>query len=103
MPDDSESAISGVSAKNLARYLIRAAILASCAAMLGFATPESALASIPDSNGVYHGCLKTGIKGQQTLYVIDTAVSTGCTLTYTAVTWTKGGLVGPAGAQGPAG
>ncbi len=85
---------------------IRAAILAVCASLLGLSDPQKALASIPDSNGVYHGCVKTGLKGQQTVYVIDTAVTTKCSAGYTAATWNNKGPTGPAGptgAIGPAG
>ncbi len=86
--------------------LIRGAILAVCALLLGLSDPQKALASIPDSSGVYHGCVKTGLKGQQTVYVIDTAVTTKCSAGYTGATWNnKGpqGLTGPTGAMGPTG
>lgn len=63
-----------------------------------------AVASIPDAKGVYHGCVKVGITGQVTLYVIDTPVVTkGCAKGYTAATWNNIGPQGPAGPTGRAG
>jgi hypothetical protein len=88
------------------RCFIHGAILAFCASLLGLSDPPKAIASIPDSNGVYHGCVKTGLKGQQIAYVIDTSVTTKCSAGYTAATWNNKGPTGPAGptgATGPAG
>ena len=66
-------------------------------------SPSKALATIPDSNGVYHGCVKTGLKGQRTVYVIDTAITTQCSKGYTATTWNRVGPQGPAGPVGATG
>lgn len=56
-----------------------------------------AVASIPDSSGVIHGCYdsKTGA-----LRVIDTGKGQTCAKSETALTWNQ---AGPQGAQGPAG
>lgn len=61
-----------------------------------------AFASIPDSAGVIHGCIKTQ-SGQ--LRVIDTATEQ-CLPSETAISWNQVGLQGPqgpAGSQGPPG
>jgi hypothetical protein len=55
-------------------------------------TRSRAAASIPDANGVYHGCFTVGQKGQQTVYAIDTAITTSCAKNFVAATWNK---VGP--------
>jgi hypothetical protein len=59
-----------------------------------------AYASIPDSSGVIHGCVKNGTTGQREIRVIDTAYTTTCMAGWTAVTWNQ---EGPQGATGPAG
>jgi len=82
---------------------LRSGIPLVCAALLGLAAPQKALATIPDSNGVYHGCVKTGLKGQRTVYVIDTAITTQCSKGYTATTWNRVGPQGPAGPVGATG
>lgn len=82
---------------------LRSGIPLVCAALLGLAAPQKALATIPDSNGVYHGCVKTGLKGQRTVYVIDTAITTQCSKGYTATTWNRVGPQGPAGSTGATG
>jgi hypothetical protein len=58
-----------------------------------------ASATIPDSNGIFHGCYDT-VKG--TLRVIDTTI-TSCTTKETAVSWSMIGPMGPQGPQGPFG
>jgi hypothetical protein len=65
-----------------------------------------ALASIPDGNGVIHGCVKDGTTGRREVRVIDTAFTTTCGSGWTEVTWSQEGPQGPtgaAGATGPAG
>src|SRR5437870_3505192 len=54
-------------------------------------------ASIPDSNGVIHGCYDTK-KG--TLRVVDTSAGGTCTTKENAITWAQ---QGPPGASGPTG
>lgn len=56
-----------------------------------------AVASIPDANGVFHGCYK---KGDSNLRIIDTA-TTRCKSNETEVTWSQQGPVGQTGATGP--
>ncbi|HXW35927.1 MAG TPA: hypothetical protein VEJ87_15235 [Acidimicrobiales bacterium] len=54
-------------------------------------------ASIPDSNGVIHGCYKT--RGTtHSLKVIDSAVTSSCPSGYTSLDWSE---TGPQGPQGP--
>lgn len=62
-----------------------------------------ALASIPDSSGVIHGCVKNGTTGQREVRVIDTAFTTTCSSGWTEVTWNQTGPAGPTGATGPQG
>ena len=58
-----------------------------------------AYASIPDSNGVIHGCYQ---KNNGQLRVIDPAVS-NCTPSETPLQWSQTGPQGPVGPQGPEG
>ena len=58
-----------------------------------------AYASIPDSNGVIHGCYD---KNNGQLRVIDPAVSS-CNPSETPLQWSQTGPQGPMGPQGPAG
>jgi hypothetical protein len=53
-----------------------------------------AWASIPDANGVIHGCRKTT---DGSLKVIDTAAKTGCPRGYRALNWNQTGPAGTAG------
>ena len=84
----------------LGRYLKHAALFTFCAALIGFVAPEKVLATIPDSSGIYHGCVKIGTNGRQTVYLIDTAITTTCSKGYSASTWLQ---IGPQGAAGPSG
>jgi hypothetical protein len=59
-----------------------------------------AYASIPDQNGVIHGCYNTA---RGTLRVIDTATQTCNAGAETAVQWNQTGQVGPIGPTGPVG
>jgi Collagen triple helix repeat (20 copies) len=58
-----------------------------------------AYATIPDSNGVIHGCYA---KSGGALRVIDASV-TNCKSTETSLDWNVQGQQGPQGAQGPPG
>jgi hypothetical protein len=58
-----------------------------------------AVASIPDSNGVIHGCYNTS---NGNLRVIDSA-NDNCRNSETAIFWNQTGPQGPAGPQGPPG
>jgi hypothetical protein len=59
-------------------------------------------ASIPDGNGVIHGCYPT--KGTvHALSVINTAKTAACPSTDTSVTWSQTGPQGPQGSPGPQG
>ena len=59
-----------------------------------------AAASIPDGNGVIHGCRKNT---DGSLRVIDTAKTSTCPNGYTSLDWSQTGPQGPAGPAGPAG
>jgi hypothetical protein len=83
------------------RFLFRgrvrwAALVAIVAGLVGGGI---AYASIPDSNGVIHGCYKTQ-NGQ--LRVINTP-GQSCNPSENALNWNQTGPAGPAGGQGPAG
>jgi hypothetical protein len=71
------------------------------AALVGAATMAAvggvAYATIPDSNGVIHGCYTT--KGG-ILRVIDTSVGQSCTSFETPITWNQKGPKGDTGPQG---
>lgn len=62
-----------------------------------------ALASIPDSSGVIHGCYKTGTPNRGSVIVIDTGAGQSCPSGYTPLNWSQTGPQGPAGPQGLAG
>jgi hypothetical protein len=60
-----------------------------------------AVASIPDSSGVIHGCRRTK---DGALRVIDTDAGQVCdTKTEVALSWSQTGPQGPAGPEGPPG
>jgi hypothetical protein len=59
-----------------------------------------AYASIPDSNGVVHGCFKTS---NGSLRVIDSPTVQCDPRNETAISWNQNGPQGPAGPQGPEG
>lgn len=85
------------------RRSIRARILIPIAATTLIAAGGAAVAAIPDSGGVIHGCYS---KGLGSLRVIDTAKTSGCRPSETALTWNLQGPkgdTGPQGLQGPAG
>jgi hypothetical protein len=79
------------------RRLVVAAAAAVAVAITGGAI---AYASIPDANGVIHGCYT--VKGGS-LRVIDTAKGQTCATGQHSLNWNQKGLRGPAGPAGPAG
>ena len=60
-----------------------------------------AYATIPDSQGVIHGCYTPNPTGQ--LRVIDTDKGQTCKTGEQALSWNQTGPQGPSGAQGPSG
>jgi hypothetical protein len=70
------------------------------AALTVLTTAVAAVAAIPDTNGVIHGCrnTKTGV-----LRVIDTEKGQTCSNKEAALTWNQTGPQGPARPQGPEG
>jgi hypothetical protein len=77
------------------------------AAVIGAVT-GTALASIPDGNGVIHGCVKLAQPNKWDLFVIDSATMHCADLgtNYHALNWNQTGPQGPrgyTGAQGPQG
>jgi hypothetical protein len=71
--------------------------LAAAGALLGLA--GIAYATIPDENGVIHGCYQ---KSGGALRVVDNAV-TNCAKTETSLNWNVKGATGPVGPQGDQG
>jgi uncharacterized protein YjbI with pentapeptide repeats len=67
--------------------------------VVGAAGSAVVVASIPDANGVVHGCFRTN---NGSLRIIDSAVDT-CTGNETALNWNQTGPQGPAGPTGPQG
>lgn len=59
-----------------------------------------AVASIPDSSGVIHGCRKNS---DGSVRVIDSDLGQTCASGWTALNWSQTGPQGPAGATGPQG
>ena len=62
-------------------------------------TAFAAVSSIPDSNGVIHGCYNE----DGNLKVIDTSETSNCPHRYTSLNWNSMGPQGPQGPAGPAG
>jgi hypothetical protein len=75
------------------RIGLAAGVLVAAAGSAGIA-----LGSIPDSNGVIHGCYKNG-NGR--LSVIDTNASQNCKSDQTPLNWNQTGPQGPVGPAGP--
>ena len=69
------------------------------ATALGLAAGGIAYATIPDSNGVIHGCV---LKASRIVRVIDSD-TTSCRSTETALNWSQTGPQGATGPQGPPG
>jgi hypothetical protein len=79
------------------------AAAALCAVPVGTGLGIVASASIPDSGGVIHGCYN---KGDGTLTVIDTSVTTACAHGLVPLNWSQTGpqgIPGTPGAPGPKG
>jgi hypothetical protein len=79
------------------RRLRPSAALVVAIAALAISLGGVAYATIPDSNGVIHGCYLNKIG---TLRVIDTDTAQHCLSFETPIQWNQ---TGPTGAQGPAG
>ena len=78
--------------------------LAAVGALLGLA--GIAYATIPDSNGVIHGCYTKASSSTQppgSLRVIDTGLGQSCGLNEVALNWNQQGVKGATGPQGPKG
>jgi hypothetical protein len=60
----------------------------------------AALASIPDSSGVIHGCYQKNVGN---LRVIDPSAGDSCRPSEIAISWSQTGPQGPPGPQGPKG
>jgi hypothetical protein len=56
---------------------------------LAVVTGALAFASIPDANGVFHGCVLTSTGA---LRIIDTGKDQSCKASETAVSWDKAGI-----------
>lgn len=88
--------------KRLAR---RSARIVVAATVVGLVGAGIAYATIPDSSGVYTGCL---LKATGTIRLIDPSLGSSdllghCTKFETQITWNQQGPAGPVGATGPAG
>src|SRR5581483_9845275 len=88
---------------NLKRTTTIAAVLVAAAI-----TSTVALAAIPDSNGVIHGCYAVNQPGMPStghgaLRVIDPTKGDTCTSSEQALDWNQTGPRGAQGPQGPAG
>jgi hypothetical protein len=73
--------------------------VAISAGLLAIALSGIAYATIPDSNGVIHGCYQ---KTTGSLRVIDTDVGQSCTPSEKTLSWNKEGPPGPSGPPGSA-
>jgi len=62
-----------------------------------------AYASIPDSDGVIHGCYKTSNPGKGAVVVIDTDAGATCASGFTSLNWNQTGPQGPQGIPGISG
>jgi hypothetical protein len=85
-------------------------ILIAATAAVTLATASGiAYASIPDANGVIHGCYSkpsSNIEPPGTLRVIDTAIGQSCQANEVGLNWNQQGpkgMTGPQGPRGPAG
>jgi Collagen triple helix repeat (20 copies) len=87
---------------------LKRTIIGVAAAAIAAITSTVALAAIPDSNGVIHGCYAKEQQGMPTqtygvLRVIDTGKGESCTSNENALDWNQTGPPGPQGPQGPKG
>lgn len=64
---------------------VGAALVSGCAVVTG----ALAFASIPDANGVFHGCVSTATGAVR---IIDTGKGQACKTSETAVSWNKAGI-----------
>jgi hypothetical protein len=80
------------------RLGVSAAGLAIGVLMIG-GTAFAVSSSIPDANGIIHGCYDSG----GNVKVIDTSVTSACPKGYTALNWNYLGPQGQTGATGPQG
>lgn len=81
------------------RRALRRALVAGVAILAAAAASGIAYASIPDGNGVIHGCYQ---KAAGVLRVIDPATAS-CHSSEVALNWNQTGPAGPRGATGAAG
>ena len=82
------------------RLVGRRGVAAAFVVVVAIAVGGIAYASIPDSNGVIHGCYKT-VGGS--LRVIDNDAGATCNGAETPLNWSQTGPQGPQGEQGPTG
>jgi hypothetical protein len=75
----------------------RRVVLAACVALVLAAAGGIAYASIPDSDGVIHGCYKKASPNQGRLRVIDTDLGQKCSNGETPLAWNQAGPQGPPG------
>jgi hypothetical protein len=73
----------------------------ACAGAFALVGAAVAYATIPDANGVIHGCILT--KQQNVLKVIDTDRGQTCGTGNVSLNWNQKGPPGPQGQQGPQG
>ena len=71
--------------------------------VVGAAVWGTALAAIPDSGGVIHGCYKSDSPNRGRLRVIDTEAGQACGLHSKPLLWNQTGPRGLQGVQGPQG
>jgi len=82
--------------RRFTRTPLRAAAVTALLLAAVAGTTSIALASIPDSHGVIHGCYQT--KGTaHNLKVINNKVTARCPRGYSALNWNQAGPKGPAG------
>jgi hypothetical protein len=72
-------------------------------ASIAVASAGIAAASIPDPNGVIHGCYGTGSNPTAALRVIDTDMGATCSKNEKSLTWDQTGPPGPKGDKGDPG
>lgn len=72
-------------------------------AVIAVVAVGAAIAVIPDSQGVIHGCYKKANPNKGQVRVIDTGAAQTCASGWTALNWNQKGLAGPTGAPGSTG
>jgi hypothetical protein len=83
--------------------LRRSPVLVVTVAAVAIASAGIAVASIPDSSGVIHGCYNTGSNPSGTLRVIDSDKGATCSKNEKPLTWNQTGPKGDKGDPGPPG